>query len=158
MEDLWAIFCSEADEPCAKKASPKFMRIVRKPVLNGPDFLDEEEKMSMIRPKPINVFLVAAVSALFHGGVAVLFTPMLSFLMFYWGAAPIQFSNTIAATSDGMVLAVLAPLFFAALGFVTGALVALVHNVFAKDQCRHTLEIEIKETMQPRQASLSHVA
>jgi len=119
---------------------------------------EEEEKMAMTRPNPVNVVLVATVSALFHGGVAVVFTPIFSFLMFYWGAAPVQFRNTIAATSDGMVLAVLAPLFFAALGFVAGASVALLHNLFAKEQCRHTIAMESRRTIKARGASLGQVA
>ena len=112
--------------------------------------------MPMTRPQPVNVLLVATVSAAFHAGTAVLFLPLLSFLMFCWGAAPVQFKDTILATSDGMLLAVVAPLFFGAFGFLAGGLVAQAHNFFAKEQRQLTLEI--KETPRVRAAALSRIA
>jgi hypothetical protein len=116
----------------------------------------EEKNMPMTRPQPINALLVATVSAALHAGAAVLFFPLLSFLMLCWGAAPVQFKGAISAASDGMLLAVAAPLFFGAFGFLAGGLMALAHNVFAEDQRRRTLEI--KEPMRVRAASLSNVA
>jgi hypothetical protein len=117
----------------------------------------EEEYMPMTRPQPINVLLVASVSAALHAATAVLFFPLLSFCMLCWGAAPVQFKGTIAAASDGMVFAVVAPLFFAAFGFFAGGLAALGHNVFAKDQRQRTLAIS-REPARARAASLGNVA
>lgn len=110
--------------------------------------------MPMTRPQPINVLLVASVSAALHAGTAVLFFPVLSFCMLCWGAAPIQFKGTIAAASDGMVFAVIAPLFFAAFGFIAGGLAALGHNTFAKEQLQRTLSIR-REPVRTRTASAS---
>ena len=113
--------------------------------------------MPMTRPQPINVLLVASVSAALHAGTAVLFFPILSFCMLYWGAAPVQFKGTIAAASDGMVFAVVAPLFFAVFGFLAGGLAALGHNAFAKEQLQRTLVLS-REPARVRAASLSNVA
>jgi hypothetical protein len=108
--------------------------------------------MPMTRPQPINVLLAASVSAALHAGTAVLFFPVLSFCMLCWGAAPVQFKGTIAAASDGMVLAVIAPLFFAGFGFVAGGLAALGHNAFAKEHQQRTLAIS-REPARARSAS-----
>jgi hypothetical protein len=121
-----------------------------------PGTVIEEKNMPMTRPQPINALLVATVSAALHAGAAVLFFPLLSFLMLCWGAAPVQFKGAISATSDGMLLAVAAPLLFGAFGFLAGGLMALAHNVFAENQRRRTLEV--KEPMRVRAASLSNVA
>jgi hypothetical protein len=112
--------------------------------------------MAMSKPEPISVLFVAAVSAALHGGAAVLFVPILSFLLLCWGAAaPAQIKPSIGA-EDGMVFAVVAPALCAAFGFVAGALVALLHNVFAQNQCR--LTVEVREPLQVRAASLNNVA
>lgn len=112
--------------------------------------------MPMTRPQPINVLLVASVSAALHAGTAVLFFPLLSLLMLCWGSAPVQFKGAIAAAGDGMVFAVIAPLFFSVFGFFAGGSFALAHNVFAKDQQRRTLEM--REPARARAVSLSNVA
>jgi hypothetical protein len=120
-------------------------------------FVSEEKNMPMTRPQPINVLLVASVSAALHAGTAVLFFPVLSFCMLCWGAAPIQFKGTISAASDGMVFAVIAPLFFAGFGFLAGGLAALGHNTFAKEQRQRTLALS-REPARARTASLGNVA
>ena len=88
-----------------------------------------------------------------------LFVPVLSFLMLSWGAAPQQFRSAMSATNEGMLLAVLAPVFCAAFGFVAGALVAIGHNIFAEGQRKH-VALRVKQTSQARgaAASLSNVA
>jgi hypothetical protein len=116
----------------------------------------EDKNMPMTRPQPINVLLVATVSAALHAGTAILFFPLLSFLMLCWGAAPVQFKSTITAASDGMVFAVVAPLLFGAFGFLAGGLAALGHNVFAKDQRKRT--VEVAEPVRVRAASWGNVA
>lgn len=112
--------------------------------------------MPMTRPQPINVMLVATVSAALHAGAAVLAVPPLSFLLLCWGAAPVQFKGVIATASDGMALAVAAPLFFGAFGLLTGGLMALAYNVFAKEQRKRAPAIN--EPARVRAASLGNVA
>jgi hypothetical protein len=116
----------------------------------------EDKNMPMTRPQPINALLVATVSAALHAGTAILFFPLLSFLMLCWGATPVQLKGTIAAASDGMVLAVMAPVIFGVFGFLAGGLAALGHNVFARDQRKRT--VEIREPAHARAASFSNVA
>jgi hypothetical protein len=112
--------------------------------------------MPMTRPQPINVLLVAAVSAALHAGTAILFFPLLSFLMLCWGVAPVQLKSTISAANDGMVLAVIAPLVFGVFGFLAGGSMALAHNVFAKDQRERTAKLAAPA--HARAASLGNVA
>jgi hypothetical protein len=112
--------------------------------------------MPMTRPQPINVLLVATVLAALHAGTAVLFLPLLSFLMLCWGSAPVQFKGMVSATSDGMVIVLVAPLFFGAFGFLAGGLAALLHNLFAQHQRQQSFAIE--EAAHARTASFSNVA
>jgi len=106
--------------------------------------------------QPISVFLVAMVSATLHGAAAVVFVPILSFLLLSWGAAPVQLSSTVAATGNGMVFAVIAPLCCAVFGFFAGAFAAFTHNVFAKDHPRPA--VVVQEEMLVPGASLSNAA
>ena len=112
--------------------------------------------MSMTRPQPVNTLLVATVIAAIHAGAAVLFLPFLSLLMLCWGAAPVQLKGLVSATSDGMLLALAAPLVFGVFGFLAGGLAAMGHNLFAEQQRQLTLEIE--ESIRVRAASLGNVA
>jgi hypothetical protein len=112
--------------------------------------------MAMTRPQPVNTLLVATVVAAIHAGAAVLFLPLLSVLMLCWGAAPVQFKGLVSAASDGMLLALAAPLVFGIFGFLAGGLTALGHNLFAEHQRQLTLEFE--ETIRSRVESLSNVA
>ncbi|HEX4603002.1 MAG TPA: hypothetical protein VH724_03340 [Candidatus Angelobacter sp.] len=112
----------------------------------------------MTRPQPINVMLAASVSAALHAATAVLFFPFLSFLLLCWGAAPVQFKSTISAANDGMVFAVIAPLFFAAFGFAVGGLAAFGHNVFAIDHQRQRILEMSREPMRARATSLGNAA
>jgi hypothetical protein len=103
----------------------------------------------MKETKPISVFLVATVTAALHGAVAVVFVPVLSFLMLLWGSAPAQLSSTITAAGDGMVFAVIAPLGCTVFGFIAGAFAALTHNVFAKEQPRQMVVVREEEILVP---------
>lgn len=111
--------------------------------------------MTISRPASINVFSVALVSGALHGGAAMLFVPIFSFLLLCWNTGPVQTTPSISA-DKGMVLAVIAPALCAAFGFVVGALGALAHNALAQNQRRHT--IEVSEPAQVRTASFSNVA
>jgi hypothetical protein len=112
--------------------------------------------MAMTRPQPVNTLLVATVVAAIHAGAAVLFLPLLSVLMLCWGAAPVQFKGLVSSASDGMLLALAAPLVFGIFGFLAGGLTAMGHNLFAEHQRQLTLEFE--ETIRSRVESLSNVA
>jgi hypothetical protein len=113
------------------------------------------KKMAMSRPASINVFSVALVSGALHGGAAMLFVPIFSFLLLCWSNAPAQIIPS-TSVDKGMVLAVIAPVLCAAFGFVVGALGALAHNALAQNQRRHT--VDVSEPDQVRTASLSNVA
>jgi len=97
--------------------------------------------------QPISVLLVAMVTAALHGAVAVVFVPILSFLLLAWGAPPVQLSSTVAAGNNGMVFAVIAPLCCAMFGFVAGAFAAFTHNVFAKEQPRPVVMVREEEML-----------
>jgi hypothetical protein len=111
--------------------------------------------MAVSRPASINVFSVALVSGALHGGAAMLFVPIFSFLLLCWSNAPAQIIPS-TSVDKGMVLAVIAPVLCAAFGFVVGALGALAHNALAQNQRRNT--VDVSEPDQVRTASLSKVA
>ena len=115
----------------------------------------EGKKMTMSRPASINVFSVALVSGALHGGAAMLFVPIFSFLLLCWSTTPAQLTPS-SRVDDGMVLAVIAPALCAAFGFVVGALGAIAHNALAQNQRQQT--VEVSEPAQVRTASLSNVA
>ena len=83
----------------------------------------------MRRVKMINVFLVASVSAVLHGAMAVLFVPVMSLFFLAQHASLSQLNNPI--TENAMVLAVIAPVAWAAVGFAAGAFMGFVWNMFA---------------------------
>jgi hypothetical protein len=113
------------------------------------------KKMAMSRPASINVFSVALVSGALHGGAAMLFVPIFSFLLLCWSNAPAQIIPS-TSVDKGMVLAIVAPVLCAAFGFVVGALGALAHNALAQNQRQRT--VDVSEPDQVRTASLSNVA
>ncbi len=111
----------------------------------------------MRNAKPVSVLLVAIVSAAVHGLGAVLFIPVLSFLFLVFVSPPAQLGGIVAATDRGMTLAVIAPFCSAALGFVAGALMASLFNMFVKERPRRA--IVVQETLRIRSsASLGDVA
>ena len=111
--------------------------------------------MAMSRPASINVFSVALVSGALHGGAAMLFVPIFSFLLLCWSNARAQII-TSTSVDTGMVVAVIAPALCATFGFVVGVLGALAHNALAQNQRQHTVEVSVPD--QARTASLSNVA
>ena len=111
--------------------------------------------MAISRAASINVFSVALISGALHGGAAMLFVPIFSFLLLCWSTASAQVNPSLAV-DQGMVLAVIAPAFCAAFGFVVGALGALAHHALAQNQRRDT--VEVTELTQIRTASVTNVA
>jgi len=110
--------------------------------------------MAISRAASINVFSVALISGALHGGAAMLFVPIFSFLLLCWSTSAQV--NPSPAVDQGMVLAVIAPAFCAAFGFVVGALGALAHHALAQNQRRDT--VEVSEPTQIRTASVTNVA
>ena len=111
--------------------------------------------MAISRTASINVFSVALVSGALHGGAAMLFVPVFSFLLLGWRTVPAQITPS-RSVDEGMVLAVIAPALCAAFGFVVGALGALVHNALVRNQRQPTAELS--DPAQVRVTSLSNVA
>jgi hypothetical protein len=132
-----------------------FSRVSKPLMLIQQDLSSEGKKMAMSRPASINVFSVALVSGALHGGAAMLFVPIFSFLLLCWNTAPAQITPS-TRVDEGMVLAVIAPALCAAFGFVVGALGALAHNALAQSQRQHS--VEVNEPAQVSMASLSNVA
>jgi hypothetical protein len=78
----------------------------------------------MKSPNNINVLMTGCVSGLVHGAAAVISVPV--FAAVFLGSAG-TFSR---ATETFMVVAAMAPLAWAVVGFFMGALMAGLHNVF----------------------------
>ena len=106
--------------------------------------------------KVINVFLVASVSAALHGIMAVIFVPAMSVMFLAHNTAQAQLSNP-AITDNIMVWAVVAPILWAAVGFIGGALMAFIWNLFAGEPARESLAVTTSP-IQVRPASQSSAA
>jgi len=83
-------------------------------------------KVFMKRVSPVSVPLVAACSAALQGGLVVLFVPPLAFLLAVRGGSSAT-DNTMLERE--MIVAVIAPFFCAAFGFLAGAALACVFNM-----------------------------
>ncbi len=111
--------------------------------------------MAMSRPQPINVVLVATSTAALHGGAAVLFVPILSFILLCWNGTPAH-SKAAIQTETGMLFALLAPVIASAFGFAAGAMMAFAHNMFAN--CQQELAFAVGESKKARVAAISNAA
>ena len=111
--------------------------------------------MAMSRPQPINVVLVATITAALHGGAAVLFVPILSFILLCWNGTPAH-SKAAIQTETAMLFALLAPVIATAFGFAAGAMMAFVHNMFAN--CQREPALEINESNKVSVAAISNAA
>jgi len=78
----------------------------------------------MKSPNNINVLTTGCVTGLVHGAAAVICMPVLA-------AVFLGSNGTLSrATETFMVVAVIAPLAWAVVGFVLGAIMAALHNIF----------------------------
>src|SRR5260370_25227982 len=77
----------------------------------------------------VNVLQAAMVSAAVLGLGGVVFVPALSFVSFITSSASVPFGRNVSATDQAMVLAVIAPLIGAVLGFASGILTASSFNL-----------------------------
>jgi hypothetical protein len=85
----------------------------------------------MRNTKPISVLTVALVSAAVYGGGAVVCVPTLSFLFALTKTGGPAVMDT-ASSDTWMTMAVLAPLFCALMGLISGTFMALMFNLFAR--------------------------
>lgn len=91
--------------------------------------------------KRVSVPLVAAVSGLVHGAVAVVAIPTLTFL-FLTTVDTSPRAGGMAATEQGMLVAVLAPILCAMLGAAGGAVMAFLYNMFVEEKRQPVIEAE----------------
>ena len=114
----------------------------------------------MKKPKAINVLLVATVSAILHGAVAVVFVPCVSMLMLCFAEPPAALTSTLASVENGMLFAVAAPFGYAAIGFLFGGLMAFMYNMFVSMLIRTepVVAIVAEEVLQARSASIGDAA
>ena len=93
----------------------------------------------MRNARPVSVMLVATVSAVLHGAIAVVVAPMLSF--FYLVSSSVS-GLTSSGAELGMTIAVLAPLGWAALGFGVGALMSTLFNLFVNQEAKPRVAVQ----------------
>jgi hypothetical protein len=77
----------------------------------------------------INVLITGCVSAVLHAATAVAFIPVISAIFLGQRLGPFQSTST--AMESLMVMVALSPVCWAILGFIFGATMALMHNLFA---------------------------
>ena len=82
--------------------------------------------------KRVSVLLTATMSGMVHGAWGVVCIPTLSFLFLTTGGA----SPNSPATEQGMLIAVLAPVLCAMLGFAGGAVMGFLFNLFVEQKPR----------------------
>ena len=96
----------------------------------------------MAKCPPINVFFTASVSAIVHGGLALIWTPVLTIAMLAMGAPPVQFAGVLNQ-ERGMLLAAIAPILWALVGFVAGAGMAFLYNLSVIDASKDEIPIVV---------------
>jgi hypothetical protein len=98
--------------------------------------------------KSVGVLSVAKILGLIYGCLGLIFAPFL-LMMGLMGSALGQQQNSPLAgafgVGFGIGLAILAPLLYGAMGFVMGAIGALLYNLFAKWVGGFELEMEVRQ-------------
>ena len=84
----------------------------------------------MLRLKSIGVLSAAKISAVLYGGLALLFVPFLLLMAAVMSASSSAIPNA-PSPALFVAFAVVAPFFYAAIGFVAGAIAALIYNLAA---------------------------
>jgi hypothetical protein len=92
--------------------------------------------------KSIGVLSVAKIMGLIYGCMGLIFAPF--FLLFGLIGSLAGQGKTPFAGIFGVVLAILMPIFYGVLGFIAGALGALLYNLFARLVGWFELELEIR--------------
>jgi hypothetical protein len=103
----------------------------------GKNAVVERMGNTMRDSRPISVPMVAIVSAAIYGGIAVLCVPALSFV-FHLATSDGGPAVTDTSLDTWMTMAVLAPVFCALLGFVSGMFMASMFNLFVRQTIRRT--------------------
>lgn len=96
----------------------------------------------MNKTRTSNILMIASVSAAVHGLVAVIVVPALSFVLLAVGDPPAPFRNLIAATDNGMAIAVMVPVIYALIGFVVGGFLSLVYTVLTAEDPAPRVSVE----------------
>lgn len=92
--------------------------------------------------KSVGVLSVAKITGLIYACMGLIFAPL--FLLFGMiGSLAGQNKNPFAGMV-GVVLAVLMPVMYGAIGFIVGAIGALLYNLFAKLVGGFELELEVR--------------
>jgi len=94
--------------------------------------------------KSVGVMSVAKIMGLVYGCMGLLFAPF--FLLFALIGSLAGEQKTPFAGIIGIVFAILMPVFYGAIGFITGAIGALLYNVMAKWVGGFELEFETRPT------------
>ena len=93
----------------------------------------------------MNILMIAGASAAVHFLAAVVFVPVLSFILLAVGAPPAPFVSLVTAADHGMGLAILAPVLYALVGFVVGGFLALVYTTLTADDPAPRTPVESTE-------------
>ncbi|HWZ45468.1 MAG TPA: hypothetical protein VNW97_18480 [Candidatus Saccharimonadales bacterium] len=100
----------------------------------------------MKRTQTKNILMMAGASAAVHFLAAVVFVPVLSFILLAVGEPPAPFVNMVAAADHGMGFAILAPVLYALIGLVVGGFLALVYTTLTADDRAPRTPVESTET------------
>jgi hypothetical protein len=93
--------------------------------------------------KSVGVLSVAKILGLIYGCMGLIVAPFF-LMMGLMGSALGQQQNNPLAGAFGIGLAVLAPVFYGAMGFIMGAIGALLYNLFSKWVGGFELEMEVR--------------
>ncbi|MGA9979354.1 MAG: hypothetical protein WBQ08_12085 [Candidatus Sulfotelmatobacter sp.] len=94
--------------------------------------------------KSFGVMSVAKIMGVTYACMGLLFAPL--FLLFGLLGSMVRQENSPFAGIVGVVIAVLLPFFYGAVGFIGGAIGALLYNLFAKWVGGFEVEVELRPT------------
>jgi hypothetical protein len=84
----------------------------------------------MFRLKSVGILSAAKISAVLYGGLALLFVPFLLLMAVVMSSSSRAIPNA-PSPALFLIFAVIAPFFYAAMGFIAGAIAALIYNLAA---------------------------
>jgi hypothetical protein len=95
--------------------------------------------------KSVGVMSVAKIMGLIYGCLGLIFAPI--FLIIGLMGSALGQEKTPFAGIFGVVFAIFMPLLYGAMGFISGAIGALLYNLFAKWAGGFELELEVRPQM-----------
>jgi hypothetical protein len=107
----------------------------------------EIKELAMHIVKSVGVLSVAKILGLIHGCLGLIVAPFFLVIGLMGSALGQQQNNPLAGAFGigfGIGLAVLAPVFYGAMGFIMGAIGALLYNLLAKWVGGFELEMEVR--------------